>query len=279
MLLMIVPVAAEVAADPVVMNLSKWYHDHPMPATPGISGEVVFKSPRAAVLVRQAPVGTKAAPHYHKIADEMVYIVSGSAELLINGDWVKLNPGDVHVNPRGIVHALNVTDPKGCKFVSVFTPPQPAAGDATTIPSGESLQAPAGLVDASPGAGMVVRLKEWQTSSVGPNSPMDFTDSMENDGLRGVTVTESPRSVLMLREAGYGAAHKHKQEQADEIIIVVSGSAHITSGDNSYNISQNDLQIVPMGSEHRMNLRLGESIRFLTLFALPENADKSKSLK
>ena len=281
LLLTMTPVAAaEFVADPMVLNLSNWYHTHPMPNAPGISGEVVFQSPRAAVIVRQAPLGTKAAPHYHNLADEMVYIVAGSAELLVNGDWVKLNPGDVHLNPRGAVHAMNVIDPKGCKFVSVFTPPQPAKGDATMIPAGEALQAPAGLIDSSPGTGMVVALKEWQPAAGAQlDSSISMPDSMDSDGLRGATVIESPRSVLMLREAGYGASHRHKQEQADEIVLVVSGSAHVTSGDNSYTLGKNDLQIIPMGAEHRMELMLGESIRFITLFALPEKADRTRPLK
>lgn len=278
--LMIAPAAAaEVAADPVVFSLSSWYHAHPMPATPGITGETIFKSPRAAVIVRQAPAGTKAAAHYHNIADEMVYIVAGSAEMLIHGDWIKLTPGDVHMNPRGAVHALSVTDPQGCKFVSVFTPPQPAQGDATMIPAGEPLQSPAGLLDAAPGAGVVVKLKEWQGASSGQESLISNADSMpdytDSDGLRGVTVIESPRSVLMLREAGYGASHGHKQDQADEISIVVSGSAHVSGG----TIGQNDIQIVPMGTEHRMNLMLGENIRFITVFALPEKTVRTAPLK
>lgn len=278
MLLMTASVGA--AADPVVVNLSQWYHAHPMPGTPGIIGETVFKSNRAAVIVRQAPAGTKAAPHYHNIADELVYIVAGSAEMMINGEWVKLAPGDVHMNPRGAVHALNVTDPKGCKFLSVFTPPQPAQGDATTIQPGDPLQSPAGLLDAEPGAGILVRLKEWQAGGGAKSADSSaLPDSMDTDGLRGVTVSETPRSVLMLRAAGYGAAHRHKQDQADEIVIVVAGSAHVTSGDNSYTIGQNDLQIIPMGAEHRMNLMLGESIRFITVFALPEKADKTQPLK
>ena len=283
-LLMIAPIAAaEAAADPVVLNLSNWYHTHSMPATPGITGETIFKSSRAAVIVRQAPLGTKAAPHYHNIADEMVYVVAGSAEMLIHGDWIKLSPGDVHMNPRGAVHALNVTDPKGFKFVSVFTPPQPSAGDATFIPAEEALQSPVGLLDAEPGIGVTVKLKEWQGATAGqgaliPDS-VTMPDSMESDGLKGVTVIESPRSVLMLREAGFGASHRHKQERADEIVIVVSGSAHVISGDNSYVLGRNDLQIIPMGAEHRMNLMLGETIRFISVFALPENADRTLPLK
>ena len=207
LLLAIVPAAAANQADPVVINLSKWYHAHPMATTPGATGELVFKSPRSAVFVRQAAAGTNLPPHYHSNVDEMVYVVEGSADLLTNGEWVKLQPGDVHVNPRGAVHALKVSQPKGVKFISVFTPPQPANGDMVLIPAGEPLLSPPGLLDANPAAGIVVSLKEWQHAPVGQPAQkfgsVSMPDNMENDGLKSVSIIDTPRSVVMLREAGY----------------------------------------------------------------------------
>ena len=52
--------------------------------------------------------------------------ISMEHESPTNGEWVKLQPGDVHDNPRGAVHALKVSQPKGVKIISVLTPPQPA---------------------------------------------------------------------------------------------------------------------------------------------------------
>ena len=280
LMLCMAPAAAAVEADPVILNLTKWYHSHPLPASPGVSGTLVFKSPRAEVFVRQATSGTTLAPHYHNTVDEFVYIVEGSAELMSNREWVKLKAGDVHVNPRGAVHALKVTDPKGVKFISVFTPPQPTGGDVTAIPDGFPPQAPATLMDANPAAGIVVSLKEWQSSPIGHggniSGPITLPDNLENDGLKSITIMETPRSVTMLREAGYGAFHHHRQDLADEIVIVVSGSAQTTVSGKSYTLGKNDLQIIPMGADHHMKLMLGENIRFITLFALPPKQAGSK---
>ena len=267
-------VTAAPVADPLILNVGNWYRANPMPAAPGITGEILFQSPRSAVIIRQAPAGTKIAPHYHNTADEFLYIVEGSAELLTNGDWVKLQPGDVHANPRGAVHALNITDPKGCRFLSIFTPPQPPKGDMTFIPAGEPLQSPGGLIDASPGTGMVITLKEWE-SSPGVQQDQSYglgvtPDSIDNSGLRALTAIQSPRSVLMLQDAGYGARHRHNDDQGDEIAIVVSGSAHVLTGNRADTIAKNYLQVIPMGTEHEMKLMLGESIRFISVYALPE---------
>ena len=275
MILMMVPVAAaEPTSDPVILNLTRWYSANPMPTAPGITGEVVFKSPRSAVIVRQAPAGTMIAPHYHNLADEVVYVVEGSAELWSNGAWIKLQPGDVHANPRGAVHALKVIDAKGCKFVSVFAPPQPANGDMTFIPEGESMVGPERLRDANPGIGVTVGLKEWQSSPSGGYNQgygsVVMPDAIGMDGMKSVSVSESPRSEVLLREAGYGASNRHLQDKADEIVIVVAGSAHVNINDNANTLAKNYLQIVPMGSDYRMNLWLGETIRFITVLALQD---------
>ena len=273
LMLMLIASAAAAAQDaPVVLNLGKWYQEHPLSAVPGATGEQVFKSPRSAVFVRQAAQGTTLAPHYHSNVDEIVYVVEGTAELLTNGNWVNLQPGDVHINPRGAVHALKVTNAKGVKFVSVFTPPQPAVGDMLFIPEGASLVSPAGVVDATPGVGVVVSLKEWQKAPVGgpPLDTPNMPDTMENDGLKSITIMDTPRSVVMLREAGYGASHSHRQDMADEIMLVVSGSARVNTGDSTNVLGRNYLHIAPMGTEHNMRLMLGENIRFITVFATPE---------
>jgi quercetin dioxygenase-like cupin family protein len=273
--------AAEATSDPLLMNLARWYKANPMPTTPGISGETVYKSSRAAVIVRQAPQGTSVAPHYHTMVDETLYVVEGEADLLTNGNWVKLKPGDVHVNPRGAVHALKVTDSKGFRFVSVFAPPQPAQGDMVYIPAGESLQAPAGLMDASTGAGIVVSLKEWQSSPVGQEGQqfgsVDIPDyNHEYDGMRAMTIIETPRSSVMLRSAGYGASRRHTVEQEDEIIIVVSGTARSINGENSNILGRNDLQVIPKGNDNVLKLMLGDSLRFVTVFAMQEKPRGSR---
>ena len=104
---------------------------------------------------------------------------------------------------------------------------------------------------------------------------IDCSGSMDNDGLKSVTIAQSPRSAVTLRQAGYGARHRHTQDQGDEIIFVVSGSAHVDSGDSAYTIGKNYLQVIPMGAQHNMNLMLGESLRFITclLYTSPSPRD------
>lgn len=116
----------------LLFSLDAWYASHPSPNKPGIASDTVFASPRAMVTVRTAGKGTSVGAHYHSTADEIVLVVGGSGELLINGIWTPVKAGDLHVNPRGIIH--DTRSPKeDLRFVSMFTPQLPAGGDANII--------------------------------------------------------------------------------------------------------------------------------------------------
>ena len=71
------------------------------------------------------------------------------------------------------------------------------------------------------------------------------------------------------------------QEAATTIegFIAIMPDGRIFSGNNSYTLGKNDLQIIPMGTDHHMNLMLGENIRFVTVFGLPEKSAASQSGK
>jgi quercetin dioxygenase-like cupin family protein len=84
------------------------------------------------VTIRTAVKGTSVGAHYHSTADEIVYIVGGSGELLINGKWLAVKAGDLHVNPRGNVHDTRALA-EDLRFISIFTPQLPAGGDANMI--------------------------------------------------------------------------------------------------------------------------------------------------
>jgi len=113
----------------VLVNVDEWYATHPAAEKPGIVGETVFASPRVAVIIREAGKGTVVKSHYHAVADEVVLVVGGSGEIMIDGRWNKVVAGDLHVNPRGVVHATRVSGDENLRFISIFTPPQPKGGD------------------------------------------------------------------------------------------------------------------------------------------------------
>ena len=117
----------------IVMNFDEWYANNKRPDDPKISGAVIFNSPRSMVAFRDAGKGTVVPSHFHATADEILIITGGSGQLLVNGEWIAVKSGDVHINPRGIIHAARAGKDEDLRFIQVFTPVQPAGGDTNII--------------------------------------------------------------------------------------------------------------------------------------------------
>lgn len=116
----------------ILINLDEWYKGHPFSGKPELASETIFASPRSAFMIRTGGKGRGAASHFHSVSDEIVLIIGGSGERLLNGKWVPEKAGDLHINPRGIVH--NSRNPnEDVRFISIFAPQQPPGGDINRV--------------------------------------------------------------------------------------------------------------------------------------------------
>jgi quercetin dioxygenase-like cupin family protein len=66
------------------------------------------------------PVG-RAPDHFHKY-DEVVYVLEGEGELLIDGETAPLRAGSAVHLPKGLVHCLANTGPGEMRVLGVFRP-------------------------------------------------------------------------------------------------------------------------------------------------------------
>jgi quercetin dioxygenase-like cupin family protein len=114
-----------------LLQLAAHYGSRHLPPA-GIDSEGVFESPRSQVFVRTAVKGTTIGAHFHSVADEIVVVVGGRGEMLINGEWRPVERGYVHVCPRGIVHDTRALE-EDLQFLSIFTPHLPPGGDINMI--------------------------------------------------------------------------------------------------------------------------------------------------
>ena len=114
----------------LLLDLGDYYGARKFPES-GVR-EVVGSSPRSQVMVRTAVKGTIIGAHFHSVADEIVMVVGGSGELLINGEWRPVKRGDLHVCPRGIVHDTRALR-ENLHFLSIFTPHLPTGGDINWV--------------------------------------------------------------------------------------------------------------------------------------------------
>jgi quercetin dioxygenase-like cupin family protein len=78
------------------------------------------------------PAGSAPPGHIHPAEEEVIYIVSGSGELVTPEGTARLEPGTtVHI-PPGLHHATVSSGPGPLELVSVFTPPViPGSYEAT----------------------------------------------------------------------------------------------------------------------------------------------------
>ncbi len=114
----------------VLISLGEWFAANPLKEGK-IRTDRVYESPRDTInllIVKDTTIGR----HLHTTVDEIVYVYKGSGEMNINGKWVPVKAGDLHVCPRGVAHSTRAGKEE-LWVISIFSPPMPAAGDRVTI--------------------------------------------------------------------------------------------------------------------------------------------------
>ncbi len=112
----------------VLVNIDQFFKEHPI--TKPVQFDTVFTSPRGVVNLARIN-GPFIGMHVHTETDEIVYLYKGKCEVFLNGKWVLMKPGDLHVNPRGVAHTTRAVDKEGFEAIAIFT--QPTANDKVMI--------------------------------------------------------------------------------------------------------------------------------------------------
>ena len=77
----------------------------------------------SACVIRVAP-GDKVRPaHSHPHGEEVIYIITGSGRVLVEGEVAAVKPGSTVLFPQGHVHMLHNTGSEEMKVVCFFAPP------------------------------------------------------------------------------------------------------------------------------------------------------------
>lgn len=112
----------------VLVGIDQFSKEHPV--TKPVQLDTIFTSPRAVVNLLRIS-GPFIGRHIHTETDEIIYLYKGKCEVFLNGKWVSMKPGDLHVCPRGIAHAIRAVDKEGFEAIAIFT--QPTANDKVMI--------------------------------------------------------------------------------------------------------------------------------------------------
>ena len=80
------------------------------------------------LLVRvRMPAGTGHAFHRHPLMEEIIYVISGTAEQWVDRESRTLGPGDVAHIPRDIVHGTYNAGNETLVFLAILSPAQSSA--------------------------------------------------------------------------------------------------------------------------------------------------------
>jgi len=109
----------------VLINLDQWFSTHPIKEGDLSRSDTVFQSPRATLNVGSNKDTKGIGRHLHLTVDEIVFVYKGEGEMYINGQWVPVKAGDLHICPRGVTHATRALPGKELWTFNAFAPPQP----------------------------------------------------------------------------------------------------------------------------------------------------------
>ena len=74
-------------------------------------------------MIQIAPGQTVKPAHSHPNGEEVIYIISGSGKVMVDGNVEAVNAGSAVLFPQGKVHMLSNTGDEEMKVVCFFAPP------------------------------------------------------------------------------------------------------------------------------------------------------------
>ena len=69
----------------------------------------------------RVPAGGRTERHYHKVAEELYFILEGAGEIELDGECRTVGPGDAILIPSGTWHTIMATEP--LSFLCCCAPP------------------------------------------------------------------------------------------------------------------------------------------------------------
>jgi quercetin dioxygenase-like cupin family protein len=252
-------------AGPFNVSLEKWFAEHPVEQGKKLRLEPIFQTPRVAVMsLAAAKSGVLLDLHYHIYADELMFIVKGRCEEYIDGKWVLLKPGDMHYNPRGVIHAGRVVGDGPFQAVGIYTPPPPDSdrvflnSEITTAKPG-AIVGDWQLLDTQYKKGYIVNLDEWYAAH-----PIQAGTTWRSDPAMG-----TPRNQLMIAQQPTLAVHYHGS--ADEIIYTYKGVGEIYINGEWVKVHPGEIHFCPRGFMHGIRpVAGGGEFKIFAVFAPPQ---------
>ncbi len=247
---------------PFNVNLEKWFAEHPVEAGKMMRMDPIFQTSRVIVL-GATNKGALIDLHYHTAADELVVAVKGQFEQYVGGNWVVMKPGDIHYNPRGVVHATRPTGNEPSYAMSIFTPPPPGGNDRVFLNSEITSAKPGAIVgdwsllDTQYKKGYNFNMDDWYAKN-----PIESGKTMRSDPAMGTM-----RGQLMIAQMPALPVHYHGS--ADEIIYTYKGAGEIYINGEWTKVDPGVIHFCPRGMIHGIH-PAGKEYKIFAVFSPPQ---------
>jgi quercetin dioxygenase-like cupin family protein len=195
--------------------------------------------------------------------------IKGQCEQYVDGKWALMKHGDIHYNPRGIVHATRVVGDQPFLALSIFTPPPPGGNDRVFLNS-EITTAKEGaivgnwsLLDTQYKKGDIFNMDAWHASH-----PIESGKTMRSEPAMGTL-----RGQLMIAQMPALPVHYHGS--ADEIIYTYKGAGEIYINGEWTKLTPGMIHFCPRGMIHGIR-PAGSEYKIFAFFAPPQanNSDR-----
>ena len=248
-------------AGPFNVNLEKWFADHPVEPGKMLRLETIFQTPRVTVVSLAA--SQLIDLHYHTVADEIMLVIKGQCEEYVDGKWVLMNPGDVHYNPRGVIHTGRIVGGKPFLALTIFTPPPPPNdrvflnSEITTAKVG-AVVGDWSLLDTQYKKGAIFNLDAWYAAH-----PIEAGKNMRIDAAMGTL-----RSQLMIAQRPSLPVHYHGS--ADEIIYIYKGVGELYINGEWVKVYPGEIHFCSRGNIHGIHPAGDGEFKIFAVFAPPQ---------
>jgi len=243
---------------PFNVDLNQWFAAHRPAENQKIRFDTVFQTPRVLVATITNK-GQLFGLHYHTMSDEIVFLLKGHCKEYVDGNWIPMVAGQVHYNPRGVIHGTQCDDE--AQELHFFTP-VPGETDRVFLNSGKT-QAKAGdivgdwsLVDTQYKTNYLITLDDWYASH--PKLP---GQSMRVDPPWGTL-----RNQMMIAQGPKLDPHFHGS--ADEMIYVYKGVGEMLVKGEWVQVHAGELHCNPRGFIHGIR-PVSDDFKIFAVFTPP----------
>ena len=109
-------------ADQILTQVDDILNANPLKADEKIQMINIAQDDTVTFFLIRFAEGAEVKPHFHKTHDEIVYVIKGSGQMLVNDKWADVKPGTVHFNPMNKVHSTRNTGKDPLVVLSIYTP-------------------------------------------------------------------------------------------------------------------------------------------------------------